>query len=121
MLELLKGNIKFKHKPINVPSEEIDFFIRNTNEPETLYVKSNIKGFHMIDVVFDVKGRRGPYYNKQYYFDGKKIKSIDHFLNLISEKVVLGGFVTLYATFDKNSPNVFLKTLEKIKKDGKCL
>ena len=116
LVNSLKGNIKFKNSPIKFTFEEISFFIRNTKNPETIYVKSINKGYHMIDIAYDVKGRKGPFYNKQYYFDGIQIKSIDEFLKTIYDNTVISDYIMVYATFDKKSPEILSKLINELKK-----
>ena len=70
----------------------------------------------MIDIVYDVKGRKGPFYNKQYYFDGIQIKSIDEFLKTIYDNTVISDYIMVYATFDKKSPEILSKLINELKK-----
>ena len=69
----------------------------------------------MIDIVYDVKGRRGPYYNKQFYFDGELIISFEELSKRIYDNLIIDDKVLVCATFDKQAPEILLKLIEELK------
>ncbi len=108
----INGKTKFKYNPINIELNDIILWIQKYDEPETLVCSIENK-FFVIEISFDVKGRRGKYYNRKLYFNNDKIDEC-----LLIEKLrneAIDNVIKVYETFDKNKPEILLDEINKVK------
>lgn len=76
--KVTKGKKKFKFDPIWCKVSEIENWMNNATEPDTLYVKGiQEENITIIEVSFETKGRsiNEPWYNKQIWINDKEIKN----------------------------------------------
>ena len=107
------GKLKFKFNPINVSLDDIILWLKETNEPETIYISMIDDEYHILEVWFDVRGRRGTYYNKQIYFDNKEY-SENETIQLLQNKAT-NSFIKVYETYDRNKPEILIQKIDEIK------
>ena len=107
------GKLKFKFNPINVSLDDIILWLKETNEPETIYISMIDDEYHILEVWFDVRGRRGTYYNKQIYFDNKEY-SENETIQLLQNKAT-NNFIKVYETYDRNKPEILIQKIDEIK------
>ncbi len=75
--KVTSGKKKFKFDPIWCKVSEIENWINNAKEPDTIYVKGIRENITIIEVSFETKGRsiNEPWYNKQIWINDKEIKN----------------------------------------------
>ena len=118
--EMKNKKYKFKYEPVKVFVDDLRFWLENANVPETILVKSLEDRVYSFDVCFDVKGRNGPFINKQFYLDDDKLDSVDACINIMYElNIIMGDYIYVYETFDHNKPDVLVKIIEDLKKGDK--
>lgn len=106
------GKYTFKFKPILVDVDDIIIWLKHMEEPETI-ICSYLNEFFIIEIVFDLTGIRGDYYNKQLYFNNAIISEND-LINKLREKNQ-DGKIAVYETFDKNKPEILIDEIDEIK------
>lgn len=112
-MKVKSGKLKFKFNPINVSLDDIILWLKETNEPETIYISMIDDEYHILEVWFDVRGRRGTYYNKQIYFDNKEY-SENETIQLLQNKAT-NSFIKVYETYDRNKPEILIQKIDEIK------
>ena len=112
-MKVKSGKLKFKFNPINVSLDDIILWLKETNEPETIYISMIDDEYHILEVWFDVRGRRGTYYNKQIYFDNKEY-SENETIQLLQNKAT-NNFIKVYETYDRNKPEILIQKIDEIK------
>ena len=114
---LLKNKkIKFKHNPIYLSFNDLNFLVKNAVDPETMYVESEIGDFHIIQIAFDITGTRGRFYNKHFVIDEEEIQDEGKFLNKLREMgIIYEEKIKVYATFDYNKPQVLLSVIDSLR------
>ncbi len=105
------GLYKTKYEAIDFDYEIVIKWLKNKKDPETLLCYYNNKYFE-IDIVFDVVGRRGNYYNKQYYLNKEKMTE-EQIIDEIGNRLI-DGKLRVYETFDHNGPDILVKEIEGI-------
>ena len=106
----------FKYEPIYLCLNDVKFLLENSDNPETLYVGSKTGNYHVIQISFDITGRRGEFYNKHFVIDDEVIYEEKRFLNKLYDKGIINdGQIKVYATFDNNKPDVILSIIENLK------
>ena len=108
----INGKNKFKYNPINIELEDIVLWISKFDEPELL-VCSIENEFFVIEISYDIKGRRGEYYNRQLYFNNKVIDE-SSLIEKLKNKAI-NNIVKVYQTFDTNKPELIFDEINKIK------
>lgn len=110
--KIKSGKYTFKFKPILVNVDDIIIWLKHMEEPETI-ICSYLNEFFIIEIVFDLTGIRGDYYNKQLYFNNAIISEND-LINKLREKNQ-DGKIAVYETFDKNKPEILIDEIDEIK------
>ena len=110
--KIKSGKYTFKFKPILVDVDDIIIWLKHMEEPETI-ICSYLNEFFIIEIVFDLTGIRGDYYNKQLYFNNAIISEND-LINKLREKNQ-DGKIAVYETFDKNKPEILIDEIDEIK------
>ena len=110
--KIKSGKYTFKFKPILVNVDDIIIWLKHMEEPETI-ICSYLNEFFIIEIVFDLTGIRGDYYNKQLYFNNAIISEND-LINKLCEKNQ-DGKIAVYETFDKNKPEILIDEIDEIK------
>lgn len=106
------GEYKSIFNPIDIDLDDIILWLRRMMEPETI-VCSIKKQYFIIEISFDVKGRRGAYYNKQIFLNNEKV-DLEKIIALLKKKAE-DNVVKVYETFDKNRPEILVDEIRKIK------
>jgi len=110
------GKVKFDYKPIFIDKQDLTDWLLNCSEPEVIYLNGIDNMNHIIEVVFDVRGQRGPYYNKCIYVDDEK-KTNDSVKEFISNISYPNG-IKILASFDGDSPQVIKKRIDSFKSNS---
>ena len=57
--------------------------------------------------IYKVKGKNGPFYNKEFYLDENKIDTIDCCIKTFIElEIINKNIIKVYETFDRNCPEI---------------
>ena len=113
--KVINGKKKFKFDPVLYNVSEIEKWIKNAVIPDTIYVKSsNGKNITIISVVFEAKGKNGPFINKQILINGKVIESVQDIKEEIYHTcMVEDDYISIMAVSEYNDPKNFNKIINK--------
>lgn len=107
LINIKRKGYKFKYKPIDLSVQDFEFWLKNAEVPETIYVKSKEGINYKFEISFEVKGKNGPFYNKEFYLDDNKINDINECLKIFYElEIIYNDSIKVYETFDRNKPEI---------------
>ena len=110
---------KKKYNPITCKIDDIIFWIRNAQEPDTIYIESNEKNILKLTIEFETVGRNGPFYNKGVFINGNFVDE-EIVKNVLIEKCnIMDSSVHVLAFTEQNDPALFQKTIDTLKKTFK--
>ncbi len=114
-LKLRDSTKKFKYKSVEYSFDDIVFWLRNANEPDDIYVTANNSKIYNIAVTFEVKGKNGSFFNKQFSLNYEVI-DLESILTVIQKECLnQNGFINVNEMTEKNDPNLFIKTINYLK------
>ena len=116
LINIKRKGYKFKYKPIDLSIQDFEFWLENAEAPETIYVKSKKGINYKFEISFEVKGKNGPFYNKEFYLDDNKINDINECLRIFYElEIIYNDGIKVFETFDKNSPDIIISIISDLK------
>ena len=116
LINIKRKGYKFKYKPIDLSIQDFEFWLKNAETPETIYVKSKKGINYKFEISFEVKGKNGPFYNKEFYLDDNKINDINECLKIFYElEIIYNDSIKVYETFDRNSPDIIISIISDLK------
>lgn len=116
LINIKRKGYKFKYKPIDLSIQNFEFWLKNAEAPETIYVKSKKGINYKFEISFEVKGKNGPFYNKEFYLDDNKINDINECLRIFYElEIIYNDSIKVYETFDRNSPDIIISIISDLK------
>lgn len=116
LINIKRKGYKFKYKPIDLSIQDFEFWLKNAEAPETIYVKSKKGINYKFEISFEVKGKNGPFYNKEFYLDDNKINDINECLRIFYElEIIYNDSIKVYETFDRNSPDTIISIISDLK------
>ena len=116
LINIKRKGYKFKYKPIDLSIQDFEFWLENAEAPETIYVKSKKGINYKFEKSFEVKGKNGPFYNKEFYLDDNKINDINECLRIFYElEIIYNDGIKVFETFDKNSPDIIISIISDLK------
>ena len=116
LINIKRKGYKFKYKPIDLSIQDFEFWLENAEAPETIYVKSKKGINYKFEISFEVKGKNGPFYNKEFYLDDNKINDINECLRIFYELEIIYNYsIKVYETFDRNSPDIIISIISDLK------
>ena len=115
--EKIKNNqYKFKYDPIKISFEDFKFWLYNTDISEVLYLKSIDGKNHIFEIWFEVNSVTGKTYNKKIYLNDILINDEEECIELLTSlEIIYDDSVTVYETYDCNSPLVLVDTINQLK------
>lgn len=121
LINIKRKGYKFKYKPIDLSIQDLEFWLKNAEAPETIYVKSKKGINYKFEISFGVKGKNGPFYNKEFYLDDNKINDINECLKIFYElEIIYNDSIKVYETFDRNKPEIInIEISNLMNKSGK--
>lgn len=119
--EKIKNNqYKFKYDPIKISFEDFKFWLYNTDISEVLYLKSIDGKNHIFEIWFEVNSVTGKTYNKKIYLNDILINDEEECIELLTSlEIIYDDSVTVYETYDCNSPLVLVDTINQLKNNKK--
>lgn len=116
LINIKRKGYKFKYKPIDLSIQDFEFWLENAEAPETIYVKSKKGINYKFEISFEVKGKNGPFYNKEFYLDDNKINDINECLRIFYElEIIYNDSIKVHETFDRNSPDTIISIISDLK------
>lgn len=116
LINIKRKGYKFKYKPIDLSIQDFEFWLENAEVPETIYVKSKKGINYKFEISFEVKGKNGPFYNKEFYLDDNKINDIKECLRILYElDIIYNDRIKVFETFDRNSPDTIISIISDLK------
>ena len=116
LINIKRKGYKFKYKPIDLSIQDLEFWLKNAEVPETIYVKSKKGINYKFEISFEVKGKNGPFYNKEFYLDDNKINDINECLRIFYElDIIYNDGIKVFETFDRNSPDTIISIISDLK------
>ena len=116
LINIKRKGYKFKYKPIDLSIQDFEFWLENAEAPETIYVKSKKGINYKFEISFEVKGKNGPFYNKEFYLDDNKINDINECLRIFYElDIIYNDSIKVFETFDRNSPDTIISIISDLK------
>lgn len=116
LINIKRKGYKFKYKPIDLSIQDLEFWLKKAEVPETIYVKSKKGINYRFEISFEVKGKNGPFYNKEFYLDDNKINDINECLRIFYElDIIYNDSIKVFETFDRNSPNIIISIISDLK------
>ena len=116
LINIKRKGYKFKYKPIDLSIQDFKFWLKNAEVPETIYVKSKKEINYKFEISFEVKGKNGPFYNKEFYLDDNKINNINECLRIFYElEIIYNDVIKVFETFDRNSPDTIISIISDLK------
>ena len=116
LINIKRNGYKFKYEPIDLSIQDFEFWLENAEVPETIYVKSEKGINYKFEISFEVKGKNGPFYNKEFYLDHNKINDINECLRIFYElEIIYNDSIKVYETFDRNSPDIIISIINDLK------
>ena len=107
LINIKRKGYKFKYKPIDLSIQDCEFWLENAEVPETIYVKSKKGINYKFEISFEVNGKNGPFYNKEFYLDDNKISDINECLKIFYElEIIYNDSIKVFETFDRNNPEI---------------
>lgn len=115
-MNIKRNGYKFKYEPIDLSIQDFEFWLENAEVPETIYVKSKKGINYKFEISFEVKGKNGPFYNKEFYLDDNKINDINECLRIFYElEIIYNDSIKVFETFDRNSPDTIISIISDLK------
>ena len=119
LINIKRKGYKFKYKPIDLSIQDFEFWLKNAEAPEAIYVKSKKGINYKFEISFEVKGKNGPFYNKEFYLDDNKINDINECLRIFYElEIIYNDSIKVYETFDRNKPEIINTEISNLR--NKC-
>jgi len=116
LINIKRTGYKFKYEPIDLSIQDFEFWLENAEVPETIYVKSEKGINYKFEISFEVKGKNGPFYNKEFYLENNKINDINECLRIFYElEIIYNDSIKVYETFDRNSPDIIISIINDLK------
>ena len=116
LINIKRKGYKFKYEPIDLSIQDFEFWLENAEVPETIYVKSKKGINYKFEISFEVKGKNGPFYNKEFYLDDNKINDINECLRIFYElEIIYNDSIKVHETFDRNSPDTIISIISDLK------
>ena len=116
LINIKRKGYKFKYKPIDLSIQDFEFWLQNAEVPETIYVKSKKGINYKFEISFEVKGKNGPFYNKEFYLDDNRINDINECLRIFYElDIIYNDSIKVFETFDRNSPDIIISIISDLK------
>lgn len=116
LINIKRKGYKFKYKPIDLSIQDFKFWLKNAEVPETIYVKSKKGINYRFEISFEVKGKNGSFYNKEFYLDDNKINNINDCLRIFNElEIIYNDSIKVFETFDRNSPDTIISIILDLK------
>jgi len=116
LINIKRKGYKFKYKPIDLSIQDFEFWLQNAEVPETIYVKSKKGINYKFEISFEVKGKNGPFYNKEFYLDDNKRNDINECLRIFYElEIIYNDGIKVFETFDRNSPDTIISIISDLK------
>ena len=116
LINIKRKGYKFKYEPIDLSIQDFEFWLENAETPETIYVKSKKGINYKFEISFEVKGKNGPFYNKEFYLDDNKINDINECLRIFYElDIIYNDSIKVFETFDRNSPDTIISIISDLK------
>ena len=116
LINIKRKGYKFKYKPIDISIQDFEFWLKNAEVSETIYVKSKKGINYKFEISFEVKGKNGPFYNKEFYLDDNKINNINECLRIFYElEIIYNDGIKVFETFDRNSPDTIISIISDLK------
>lgn len=116
LINIKRTGYKFNYEPIDLSIQDFEFWLENAEVPETIYVKSEKGINYKFEISFEVKGKNGPFYNKEFYLDHNKINDINECLRIFYElEIIYNDSIKVYETFDRNSPDIIISIINDLK------
>ena len=107
---------KFKYKPIKLKVDDFVYWLKNAVVPEKLIVRSKNKINYIFEISFETKGKNGPFYNKRFFLDNEELQDSNTCIEkLTSLDIIYNNELSIYETFDKNSPELLIKIIDDLK------
>ena len=107
---------KFKYKPIKLTADDFVYWLENAVVPEKLIIRSKNKINYIFEISFETKGKNGPFYNKRFFLDNEKLQDSNTCIEkLTSLDIIYNNELSIYETFDKNSPELLIKIIDELK------
>ena len=107
LINIKRKGYKFKYEPIDLSIQDFEFWLENAEAPETIYVKSKRGINYIFEISFEVKGKNGLFYNKEFYLDDNRINDINECIRIFNElEIIYNDSIKVYETFDRNSPEI---------------
>ena len=104
-----------KYKPFSCTTEDILFWIRNAQTPDTIYIEGTEKKILKLSIDFETVGKNGPFYNKGIFIDGNIVEEENVEKVLIEKCIIVDFCVNVLAFTELNNPTLFQKTIDKLK------
>lgn len=119
--EKIKNNqYKFKYDPIKISFEDFKIWLYNTDISEVLYVKAIDGRNYILEIWFDVNSVTGKTSNKKIYLNDILINDEEECIELLTSlEIIYDDSVTVYETFDGNSPLVLVEIIKQLKNNKK--
>ena len=97
--------------------DDFVYWLKNAVVPEKLIVRSKNKINYIFEISFETKGKNGPFYNKRFFLDNEELQDSNTCIEkLTSLDIIYNNELSIYETFDKNSPELLIKIIEASKK-----
>ena len=105
-----KNRYSPKYRSINVYTTDLEIWLNNAKETETIHIKSNEKIFHTITVEVIDEGVR------YYYLDERKFDSVDGLWKTLNFLPVIDNNKIVVCECTKGDPKEFVKVIQDLKK-----
>lgn len=109
-MDILNNKFKFKNEPYIASTRDFILLLNNIDVPTRLILNSLSQPV-IVEISFDVKGRRGEFYNKEYYFNNNKVS-----LDVLIKKLGLNSKTSIkILEYNNDDPKLFYNDLNIIK------
>lgn len=106
---------KRKYKPIACTIDDIIFWTKNAETPDTIYIEGVKNNTLKLSVDFETVGKNGPFYNKGIFIDGNIVEEENVEKVLIEKCIIVDFCVNVLAFTELNNPTLFQKTIDELK------
>ena len=107
---------KFKYKPNKLTADDFVYWLENAVVPEKLIIRSKNKINYIFEISFETNGKNGPFYNKRFFLDNEELQDSNTCIEkLTSLDIIYNNELSIYETFDKNSPELLIKVIDELK------
>ena len=78
--------------------------------------KSKNKINYIFEISFETKGKNGPFYDKRFFLDNEELQDSNTCIEkLTSLDIIYNNELSIYETFDKNSPELLIKVIDELR------